>query len=288
MRSRIGQIIDKAGCAIERAATFADRNVITAGFIVLLVAVGFLPWWGFGRVLAPLDILNELYEPWAAGDTEVNVHNHFTTNSVTQFLLYRKFAERSCSEEGFVRWNNLIAGGTPIYAQTTAAFNDWTMQLHCYLEYWNAWHIGFMGQFLIAGLGMFVFLRSQRLSPLVALLGAIAFVLNSQFVVLSQFRFLLGAFSWMPWLLWAMYRYRDGSAWAWPFVPIFMALVFLGGTLQTNAFVFFIVLCIWIAWFIELNTGTAPRFLRHFDRPLRDVGPIGSGNCGVRANTQRA
>jgi hypothetical protein len=238
---------------IERRAALVNRSALASIAIVLLIAVGAAPWWAFGRVLAPLDILNEMFEPWAAGEAQVDVHNHFATDAITQFLVYRKLAERSFEQDGFVGWSNLIAGGSPIYAQTTAAFNDWTMQLHRFLDYWTAWHLGYMGQFLIAALGMLVFLRSQRLSPIVSLMGAVAFLLNSQFVLSYQWRFQLGAFSWAPLLLWAMYRYRDGRNWAWPLIPLFMALAFLGGTLQTNGYLALLVLGVWSAWLIELK-----------------------------------
>lgn len=238
---------------VERYAALVNRTAVVSALIVLVVVAGFAPWWASGKVLAPLDVLNEMIEPWAGGDVQVDVHNHFTIDAITQFLVYRKFAESSFAQDGFIGWNNLIAGGTPIYAQTTAAFNDWTMQLHRVLDYWTAWHLGYIGQLLIAGFGMLVFLRSRGLSPIVSLMGAIAFILNSQFVLLYHWRFQLGAFCWAPWLLWSLYRYRDGKDWAWPLVPLFMALAFLGGTLQSNGSIILLLLGVWSAWLIELK-----------------------------------
>jgi hypothetical protein len=238
---------------IECFVALFDRSVLVSIVIVLLIGLWFAPWWALGRMLAPLDILNEMVEPWADGDTQIDVHNHFTVDAITQFLVYRKFAERSFEQDGLIGWSSLIAGGSPIYAQTTAAFNDWTMQLHRFFDYWTAWHLGYIGQFVIAALGMFVFLRSQRLSPIVGLMGATAFVLNSQFVLLYHWRFQLGAFSWVPWLLWALYRYRDGKNCAWPLIPIFMAFAFVGGTLQTNGYLALLMLGVWSAWLIDLK-----------------------------------
>ena len=57
-------------------------------FLALGVAV-FAPWWAFGRVVAPLDVLTELYEPWADDNRSVEVYNHFTCDAVIEFLIYQ-------------------------------------------------------------------------------------------------------------------------------------------------------------------------------------------------------
>ncbi|MCK5438770.1 MAG: hypothetical protein KAI97_02445, partial [Gemmatimonadetes bacterium] len=189
-----------------------------------------------------------MFEPWAEGDRDVEVHNHFTVDAVRGFLIPHQVAARSFKEDGFIGWDDLIHGGDPAYADTMSTYGDWTTQLHRFLSFWTAWHIGLAVQFLIAGLGMFVFLRSRRIGPGIALVGAIAFAANSQFVVWIYHRFQLGGFCWAPWMLWAMCAHRDGKRWAWPLVPVFTALALLGGTLQTNVYVALLLVAVWIGW----------------------------------------
>jgi hypothetical protein len=225
-----------------------SKDGLAVGLFVLLLALTFAPWWAGGSVFAPMDTLYELYEPWAEGDREVEVHNHFTVDAVLQYIGYREIAARSFEDDGFIGWNDLIHGGNPAYANTMAAFGDWSMWLHRFLDFWTAWHLGLGGQFLIAGLGMFVFLRSRSIGPAIALVGAIAFAANTQFIVWVYHRFQLGSFCWAPWILWAMYAFRDGRQWAWPLVPVFTALAFLGGNLQTNVFVVLLLGSVWVSW----------------------------------------
>jgi hypothetical protein len=230
------------------------KDSLAVGCLMLLVALTFAPWWAGDRVFAPMDILYELFEPWAEGSQEVDVHNHFTVDAIRGFMVPRHRAQRSFEQDGFIGWDDLAHGGYPDYADTMSTYSDWTTQLHRFLSFWTAWHIGLAAQFFIAALGMFVFLRSQKIGPAIALVGAIAFAANGQFVVWIYHRFQLGSFCWAPWMLWAMCAHRDGRRWAWPLVPVFMALTLLGGTLQTNLYVVLLLAAVWVGWGWELKS----------------------------------
>jgi hypothetical protein len=224
------------------------KDSLAVGCLVFLLALTFAPWWAGDRVFAPMDILYEMFEPWAEGSKEVEVHNHFTVDAIRGFLIPRQVAARSFKEDGFIGWDDLIHGGDPGYADTMSTYGDWTTQLHRFLSFWTAWHLGLAAQFFIAALGMFVFLRSRRIGPAIAFVGAIAFAANGQFVVWIYHRFQLGGFCWAPWMLWAMCAHREGRRWAWPLAPVFTALALLGGTLQTNVYVVLLLGAVWAGW----------------------------------------
>jgi hypothetical protein len=225
-----------------------DRDGVAVAVVVLLALLAFAPWWAGGRVFAPLDLLDETYAPWAGPGVTGEVHNHFTSDAVTQYLVHNAFAERSFAEDGYIGWREALGGGRAEEGNTMAGYGDWTMQLHRVLDFWTAWHLGLLGQFLIAALGMYAFLRGQRLIPLVALLGAIAFGANTQFVGPIYHRWHLAGFAWIPWLAWAMFAWRGGRRWVWPLAPAFLALSILGGNLQTNVFTALVVVSLWAGW----------------------------------------
>ena len=68
---------------------------------ILLCA--FLPCLLERKVLAPLDIVQTVYEPWApfdGGEKNLTVHNHFVSDAVDQYLVYQYIAAVSLREDG--------------------------------------------------------------------------------------------------------------------------------------------------------------------------------------------
>ena len=166
-----------------------------------------------GRILAPLDITTRMMAPWKETANGAKAHNHNVTDAVVQYLPYRIAAERSLLEDGYIGWNPYAMGGYSLAGNTMALPGSWTMQLHRFLSFKDAWNLGLYAEFLIGGFGMLVFLRSRNLPWAACLLGAVAYMANSQFVIWMYHRWALGSFCWMPWVLWSS---AHGLSWRNP------------------------------------------------------------------------
>lgn len=214
-----------------------------------------MPWLVAGKVLAPLDVAEQLYLPWRSGGSQPAVSNHYVSDAVTQYLPYRAIAGRSFEQDGYLGWNPRVLGGVAQSSNTMALSYDWAIQLHRFFGFWTAWHLGSFGRFLVAGLGMAVFLRSRGCREPLALGLAIAYMMNTEFVSWVYHQWAVASFCWVPWFLWALYGARDKSLGYLAPAVIFLGLALLGATLQHAAFIVIAMACLWLGWMFEDRRG---------------------------------
>jgi hypothetical protein len=243
---------------IKLHCTFA--SLVLVGFALAL----FHPALFGGKILAPLDITTTLYAPWNGDANGAKPHNHNPSDAVTQYLPYRIFAEKSFAEDGYIGWNPYEMGGYNLAANTMALPGSWAMQLHRFLPFKDAWNLGIIAEFLIAGGGMLVFLRSRNLPWLPCIIGAVAFMANSQFIIWIYHRWALGSFCWMPWVLWSAAGIKsfNGLHTRQLALPFFLAMAMMGASLQHVAFIFLACLCIFLGRVAD------------FRKPLRETSHV--------------
>jgi hypothetical protein len=225
--------------------------------IIAMATVAFFPALFGGKILAPLDITKTLLAPWSGNANGAKPHNHNPSDAVTQYLPYRIFTEKSLKEDGYIGWNPYEMGGYSLAGNTMALPSSWTTQLHRFLPFKDAWNLGIVGEFLIAGIGMLAFLRSRKLPWLACLIGAIAYMANSQFIIWIYHRWALGSFCWMPWVLWSAVGTFQWSKLTIRqlLLPGFLALALLGGSLQHIVFVFLACACLFLGSIRNLRSA---------------------------------
>ncbi|RYD32338.1 MAG: hypothetical protein EOP85_21840, partial [Verrucomicrobiaceae bacterium] len=237
------------------------RPYILAILVLVVVAIAaFSPAFFSGKIIAPLDIATRVLAPWKESAHGAKPHNHYVSDSVTQYLPYRIHAEKSLREDGYIGWNPYTMGGSSLAANTMALPASWTIQLHRFLPFDKAWNTGLLAEFLIAGIGMLAFLRSRRLPWLACVLGALLYMGNSQFIIWIYHRWALSSFCWIPWVFWTAadgFDLKNLRPKQW-LLPIFLTLALLGSSLQHLVFVIAACGC--------LFAGT----VRNWREPLRE------------------
>ncbi len=220
-------------------------TIITCIWLAMVITF-FWPVIFQGKVIAPLDIMESLLRPWATAE-KIQVHNAFPYDAISQYLPYDWSVFQSLRQDGYIGWNPYTHSGSSIVENTMICPGDWHHHLYRIFPFWTAWNTGIIIQFSLAGLGMILLLRDQKIPAAYALIGVVAYGFYSQFILWINHRWILGAMCWAPWILWALLRAKkSGHVIHLPSIA-FIALAFRGGHLQACVFVFLLVVMVALA-----------------------------------------
>jgi len=224
------------------------RSQILAAVLLVMVLSGiFFPVLFQGKTFLPVDEYNMLYQPFAAEHPTFAPFNHFEDDILKWYYEWKFYARKHLYKP---YWSPNAFGGVPWYGNTYASHfcsSNWILTLGPLNK---TFPIQLIVQLWIAGFGMFLLLRSLDLGFGVSFLYSTAFMLSSMFITLLLRWWMLGAFSWVPYLLWALRYFWDrGRPKYFALSALFLALSFLDGFLQADAFVLIIFgsfsLCWW-------------------------------------------
>ena len=183
---------------------------LCAGWLALCLLF-FAPALPRDRVLAPLDILETLWKPWARTET-IDVKNTFQCDAISQYIPYDWAVYKSLREDDFVGWNPAVHNGTAIRENAMVCPGSLRHVFYRFLPFWDAWDWGRIAHFFLAGLGMVLLLLEAGVKPAFVLPGAVAFALSSQFVVWIYSDVMMSGCCWSPWILWSLLRLKRQGA----------------------------------------------------------------------------
>ena len=174
--------------------------LIFAGAALLYAGSGFLP----GRVLVPLDLLNDTGAWKALPDTRRPVSNHLLSDAVLQFVPWDAQARRSLLA-GRMPWTNPGEdGGSPFWANpVTALLSPFTWPRLAAGA--GGWALSVFLKLLVAGAGAAWLARAMGAGPLAATISGLV-CLASGFSVVWGLHPQTAVFAFLPWLAGAMLR----------------------------------------------------------------------------------
>jgi O-antigen/teichoic acid export membrane protein len=175
--------------------------------LLLLFALPLILFWEAtvgGRTLLPADNLYQ-YQPYAAYRGALGVpdvpHNALLSDFVLQNWQWKQFARNSFANGELPLWNPYLFAGVPFLAggQHSALYPFSLIYYVLPLESAYGWFT--VSQLWLGGVLMYFFLRGIGLGRFAALIGGIAYQLNSFFVASAVFPMIIAAAVWLPFLL---------------------------------------------------------------------------------------
>jgi hypothetical protein len=179
--------------------------------------------------------------------------NHYVFDGLPQTYAYKLQTKQALERGRLSYWNPHILGGYPQYAESLANNYDVFNVLLLWLEPSETIHLQTIMELFIAGIGMLFLLRFLGVSPIVNLLFASAYMLNTMFIATTMNRWLVASFCWVPFVVLMVIRFLKYSKIVDVlYAAIFLALTFLGGNFQTSFFAAMIVLVL-LLFYPSLN-----------------------------------
>lgn len=157
--------------------------------------------------MAPLDILESLERPWAVTET-ISVKNAHCYDAISQYIPYDYSVYKSLREDGYIGWNPDVHGGTAIRENHMLCPSSLRHLFYRFLPFWDAWDLGRICHYFLAGLGMILLLSAVGLPAWGGLLGAIAYSFSSQMIVWVHSDVIASGCCWSPWMIWSLVELR--------------------------------------------------------------------------------
>lgn len=217
--------------------------LVTILILITILTITFFPLFQ-GKVLLPLDILNNLYYPYQTGDinnSPPEVFNHYVNDSIRVYYPAKIFLKKSITSHQSPLWNPLAFGGYPFYAESTQAIFDPFNIFLFFSKTIIGVEIAILLQLLLAGFSMYLLMKEFNISHIASLMGSIGYMLNGLFVVTIYHEWMLGAFCWVPLIfLMVLKWFKRNDFKYYFFAAIFMTFSHLGGNLQISSYIIFL------------------------------------------------
>ncbi len=208
--------------------------------VLIIFALWFLfcfPFFTKGLIPFPSKYLVTFFAPWNAS-YGMPVKNNAMPDIITQIYPWKQITIDTWKQGQIPLWNPYAFAGTPHGGNyQTAVFSPINI-LFFILPFVDAWSIMILLQPFLAGVGMYLFLRSLDRSRTASLIGAIGFMFCGFITTWMAYGTLGYAALMLPWILWSIAQnFKKNAFISRITLPLFIALSFLSGHFQISLYV---------------------------------------------------
>ena len=220
-------------------------------FIFLVTCLIFFKVFTKGLFPIPGDLLVSFYFPWFSGGWEG--YDSFTyhkellnADSIRQIYPWKEFAMAELKGGRFPNWNPYTFSGQPLAANLQSGVYYPFNIFYFITNAKNAWILLVVLQPLLAGIFMYLALRSFRLSKTPSLFGAVAFMFSSYVITWIENVNIIHSYIWLPLCIWTINCFKEYKKMRYVLILILsLTISILSGHPQTAIYVFIAVLIYW-------------------------------------------
>lgn len=219
--------------------------------VLFIVGVWFVfahPYFLFGKVPFPSGYLVNFFAPWNTIPEFAGPYkNGATPDVITQLYPWKNLVIDMWKQGIVPLWNPYSFSGTPLLANyQSAAFSPLNL-LYFILPFIDAWSLSVLLQPLLAGLFMYLYVRSLKLSEFAALIASLAFMFSGFITTWMSYQTLPYAILFLPLSLFAIEKFYETHKWQFfLLLTITIPLSFFSGHFQTSLYflLFIIAYCL--------------------------------------------
>jgi hypothetical protein len=220
--------------------------------ILFIIALWFLfssPYLLRGLVPFPSDYLVNNFAPWSAYPGFAGpVKNAATPDVITQIFPWKNLVIDMWKQGSIPLWNPYMFSGTPLLANYQSAALTPLNILYLILPFIDAWSIQVLLQPLLAGIFMYIFIRSVGVSKEGSIISALGFMFCGFITSWMVYGTLGYAILFLPLALFSIEKFYKTKKWYFlALLSISIPLSFFSGHFQTS--LYFLVLVFFYATF---------------------------------------
>ena len=133
---------------------------------------------------------------------------YFHSDIMRQFIPYKYFLATQLKGGAIPLWNPYNGAGSPLFAETISGMFHPLNALFLVFPLHLAFSYFIIAHFILAGLFMYLFLRSLQMQPIPSLTGSIVFSLSAYFVCHVNHIHIMSATVWVPLTFFLIERWR--------------------------------------------------------------------------------